>query len=132
MNSRGISYLLAVLIVLAITLVAIVVFSSAVGFQTQTLAVFSEVEIRKVGESLVIAEFHRPSSTFVVYNNGLVPTCFVEMTLVGGPSFYNNPSCTPIQPGQHQIIPTGLVNPPQKFTVLARTINNKIITYTIS
>ncbi|MEM1943855.1 MAG: hypothetical protein QXO30_04010 [Candidatus Caldarchaeum sp.] len=49
----------------------------------------------------------------------------------GGPTFYTNLSCTPIQPGHYARIAGSLVNPKQRFTIVGRAINNKILTLAI-
>ncbi|MEM1944822.1 MAG: hypothetical protein QW756_06025 [Nitrososphaerota archaeon] len=129
---HALSYIVGALLILAITVSAVALYSSTTSFQSQVIFSLSILDVKRVSESLVIVEYHRPSDTLVIYNDGVVSTCFVELALVGGPIFYSNPSCTPIQPGQFATITAGLVSPPQKFTIIARTIHNKIVTYTIS
>ena len=132
MAERGLSYIVGVLLVLGITIAAVAVYTTVTGFQSQIVLSLSQLDIRRVGESLVVVEYHRPTGTLVIYNNGLVATCFVEIYVVGmGSPAYSNPSCTPIPPQQVATITLGLINPPQKFTIIARTITNKILTYSI-
>ncbi|MEM2051356.1 MAG: hypothetical protein QW614_00200 [Candidatus Caldarchaeum sp.] len=132
-KTGGISYVAGVLLVLAVTISTIALYTTVVGFQSQTILSLSALDIRRASESLVIVEYHRPTSTLVVYNNGLIPTCFVEITVAGMMgAAYSNPNCTPIPPNKATTLTLGLINPPQKLTLIARTIHNKILTYTIS
>ncbi|MEM2237096.1 MAG: hypothetical protein QW351_01815 [Candidatus Caldarchaeum sp.] len=131
-KTGGISYVAGVLLVLAVTVSTIALYTTVVGFQSQTILSLSALDIRRASESLIIVEYHRPTNTLVVYNNGLIPTCFVEITVAGMGVVYSNPSCTPIPPNQATTLTLALINPPQTLTLIARTIHNKILTYTIS
>ncbi|MEM2133163.1 MAG: hypothetical protein QW173_07950 [Candidatus Caldarchaeum sp.] len=133
MACSGLSYIVGVLLVLGITLGAVAVFTAVAGFQSGVLSSLAALDVRRAGESMVVAEFNRYTSDLILYNNGQVPTCILEIRIVGEPSpVYSVPTCTPIPPQQYTTINLGLVSPPQRFTLIARTINNKILTYTIS
>jgi len=80
---RGLSYVVGVLLVLGVTLVAVVVFTQVLGFQHGVLAGLQALDVRIVGESLVPVEGVSKAGDIVVYNNGLIPSCFLEVQVVG-------------------------------------------------
>ncbi|MEM0350128.1 MAG: hypothetical protein QW074_06130 [Candidatus Caldarchaeum sp.] len=132
MRSKGLSYIVGVLLILGVTLAAVGVYTAVASQQSNILMQFNILDIRRAGESLVVVEYHRASGQLVLYNNGQVPTCLVEVVAVGVGAVYSNPSCSLIDPLRTDTISLGLVSPPQKITLVARTINNKILTYTIT
>lgn len=125
--------MLAVLLVLAITLAAVVVFVSAAGFQFRTAASFLNLDIRRMGEMMVVVEANSFTGDLVVYNNGMIPTCLrtitvVEMATTGADLTCNINNLT--NPGQYRIIDLfATAWPPGKYTLVARTINDKILTF---
>jgi len=136
----GLSYVVGVLIVLGVTLAAVVVFSQVLGFQSGVLSSLQALDVRRLGESLVPVEGISRAGDIVVYNNGLVPTCFLEVRVIGTTYGYSVTNCNPvtmplISPRQY-----GVANlydiaitpiPPGEYVVMARTLHNKIVTFRV-
>ncbi|MDW8084558.1 MAG: hypothetical protein RMI49_05110 [Candidatus Caldarchaeum sp.] len=135
MRSKAVSYLLAVLLVLAVTLAAVVVFVTAAGFQFQTTAALMNLDVRRLGESMVVVEANSATGDLVVYNNGLVPTCLTTITVVEMGGTGADVTCNPnnlTNPGQTRVIDLFATSwPPGQYTLVAYTINGKIITYRV-
>ena len=141
MNFRsGLSYIVGVLLVLVVTLAAVVVFTQVLGFQSGVLANLQALDVRRLGESLVPVEGISRAGDIVVYNNGLVPTCFLEVRVIGTTYGYSVTNCNPVtmplvNPRQY-----GVANlydiaftpiPPGEYVVVARTLHNKIVTFRV-
>jgi len=141
MNFRsGLSYIVGVLLVLVVTLAAVVVFTQVLGFQSGVLANLQALDVRRLGESLVPVEGISRAGDIVVYNNGLVPTCFLEVRVIGTTYGYSVTNCNPVtmplvNPRQY-----GVANlydiaftpiPPGEYVVVARTLHNKIVAFRV-
>jgi hypothetical protein len=72
-----------VLLVLGVTLGAVVVFTQVLGFQAGVLTSLQALDVRRLGESLVPVEGVSVGGKIILYNNGLIPTCFLELRVVG-------------------------------------------------
>ncbi len=137
---RGLSYVIGVLVVLGVTLAAVVIFTQVLGFQSGVLSSLQALDVRRLGESLVPVEGISLAGDIVVYNNGLVPTCFLEVRVIGTTYGYSVTNCNPvtmplISPRQY-----GVANlydiaitpiPPGEYVVMARTLHNKIVTFRV-
>ncbi|GBC69545.1 hypothetical protein HRbin01_01244 [archaeon HR01] len=132
MGSKGLSYIVGVLLVLSITVAAVGIYTVVASQQSNILSSLTALDIYRTRENLVVVQYHRASGQLVLYNNGQVPTCLVEVVAVGVGTVYSNPSCNLIDPLKTDTITLTLTSPPPKITLVARTINNKILTYTIS
>jgi flagellin-like protein len=143
LGRRGLSYVVGVLIVLAVTLAAVVAFSQILGFQAGVLTSLQALDVRRLGESLVPIEGIRLAGDIIVYNNGLIPTCFLEVRVVGTTIGYSVTNCNPVT---MDVVPPrqyGVVNlydvgigpgPPisaGEYVVIARTLHNKIVTFRV-
>jgi hypothetical protein len=128
-----------VLLVLGVTLGAVVVFTQVLGFQAGVLTSLQALDVRRLGESIVPVEGIRMAGDIIVYNNGLIPTCFLEVRVVGTTYGYSVTNCNPVTmdvvPPRHY----GVVNlydigspiPPGEYIVIARTLHNKIVTFRV-
>jgi hypothetical protein len=128
-----------VLLVLGVTLGAVVVFNQVLGFQAGVITSLQALDVRRLGESLVPVEGIRMAGDIIVYNNGLIPTCFLEVRVVGTTYGYSVTNCNPVTmdvvPPRHY----GVVNlydigspiPPGEYIVIARTLHNKIVTFRV-
>jgi hypothetical protein len=85
-----------VLLVLGVTLGAVVVFTQVLGFQAGVLTSLQALDVRRLGESLVPVEGIRLAGDIIVYNNGLIPTCFLEVRVVGTTYGYSVTNCNPV------------------------------------
>jgi len=128
--SSALSYIVGVLLVLAITIVAVGVYSLAVSYQGNVFSGFLALDLVRSGESLVVVHYQPSTGELVLYNNGRVATCFVEVIASGIGTVYSDPACTPIPPLSLYSI-TLSPAPPAKTVIIARTTTNKILTYTV-
>ena len=142
---------MGVLLVLGVTLGAVVVFTQVLGFQAGVLTSLQALDVRRLGESLVPVEgvIGKSGSSItyvhvVVYNNGLIPTCLLEASLLEARVLettlsFNMPTCTSdnplVNPREY-----GIVNfcdigcpsiTPKEYVVIARTLHNKIVTFRV-
>jgi flagellin-like protein len=129
--NKGLSYVVGVLMVLAVTLAAVVVLGQVLGFQSGVLAGLQALDVRRLGESLVPVEGVSVGGKIILYNNGLIPTCFLELRVVGTPYGYSVASCSPIPPRQTDVVSLGATIPPGEYVVIARTLHNKIVTFRV-
>jgi flagellin-like protein len=137
--NKGLSYVVGVLMVLAVTLAAVVVFSQVLGFQAGVLKSLQALDVRRLGESLVLVEGIRLAGDIIVYNNGLIPTCFLEVRVVGTTYGYSVTNCNPVTmdvvpPRQYGVVnlyDIGPPIPPGEYVVIARTLHNKIVTFRV-
>jgi hypothetical protein len=130
-NRKGLSYVVGVLLVLGVTLGAVVVFTQVLGFQAGVLTSLQALDVRRLGESLVPVEGVSVGGNIVLYNNGLIPTCFLELRVVGTPYGYSVASCSPVQPRQIDVVSLGATISPGEYVVIARTLHNKIVTFRV-
>jgi len=131
LNRAGLSYVVGVLMVLGITLAAVAIFTQVLGFQSGVLASLQALDVRRLGESLVPVEGISRAGDIVVYNNGLVPTCFLEVRVIGTTYGYSVASCDPVNPRQTGVVNIGTPVPHGEYVVLARTLHNKIVTFRV-
>jgi hypothetical protein len=136
MNARkGLSYVVGVLLVLGVTLGAVVVFTQVLGFQAGVLTSLQALDVRRLGESLVPVEGVSVGGKIILYNNGLIPTCFLELRVVDPPVDptygYSVASCSPVQPRQIDVVSLGATISPGEYVVIARTLHNKIVTFRV-
>jgi flagellin-like protein len=137
--NKGLSYVVGVLMVLAVTLAAVVVFSQVLGFQAGVLKSLQALDVRRLGESLVLVEGIRLAGDIIVYNNGLIPTCFLEVRVVGTTYGYSVTNCNPVTmdvvpPRQYGVVNLYDIGPPipaGEYVVIARTLHNKIVTFRV-
>jgi hypothetical protein len=130
-NRKGLSYVVGVLLVLGVTLGAVVVFTQVLGFQAGVLTSLQALDVRRLGESLVPVEGVSVGGNIVLYNNGLIPTCFLELRVVGTPYGYSVASCSPVPPRQIDVVSLGATISPGEYVVIARTLHNKIVTFRV-
>jgi flagellin-like protein len=130
--TKGLSYVVGVLVVLAITLAAVVAFSQILGFQSGVLTSLQALDVRRLGESLVPVEGISIDGKIILYNNGQIPTCFLELRVVGTNYGYSASSCTAIPPRQTGVVSLGATIPRGEYVVIARTLNNKIVTFRVT
>jgi flagellin-like protein len=142
-EERGLSYVVGVLIVLAVTLAAVVAFSQILSFQSGVLTSLQALDVRRLGESLVPVEGISLAGDIIVYNNGLIPTCFLEVRVVGTTIGYSVTNCNPVTmdvvpPRQYGVvnlydvgIGPGPPIPAGEYVVIARTLHNKIVTFRV-
>jgi hypothetical protein len=139
LGRRGLSYVVGVLLVLGVTLGAVVVFTQVLGFQAGVLTSLQALDVRRLGESLVPVEGIRLAGDIIVYNNGFIPTCFLEVRVVGTTIGYSVTNCNPVTmdvvpPRQYGVVnlyDTGPPIPPGEYVVIARTLHNKIVTFRV-
>jgi hypothetical protein len=141
--NKGLSYVVGVLLVLGVTLGAVVVFTQVLGFQAGVLTSLQALDVRRLGESLVPVEGIILAGDIIVYNNGLIPTCFLEVRVVGTTLGYSVTNCNPVTmdvvpPRQYGVvnlydlgIGPGPPIPPGEYVVIARTLHNKIVTFRV-
>jgi hypothetical protein len=133
--NRGLSYVVGVLLVLGVTLGAVVVFTQVLGFQAGVLTSLQALDVRRLGESLVPVEGVSVGGKIILYNNGLIPTCFLELRVVDPPVDptygYSVASCSPVQPRQIDVVSLGATISPGEYVVIARTLHNKIVTFRV-
>jgi hypothetical protein len=67
--------------VLAVTLAAVVIFTQVLGFQAGVLTSLQALDVRRLGESIVPVEGVILGGKIILYNNGLIPTCFSSYVL---------------------------------------------------
>jgi hypothetical protein len=97
------------------------------------------LDVRRLGESLVPVEGIRMAGDIIVYNNGLIPTCFLEVRVVGTTYGYSVTNCNPVTmdvvpPRQYGVVnlyDIGPPIPPGEYVVIARTLHNKIVTFRV-
>ena len=130
--TKGLSYVVGVLVVLAVTLAAVVAFSQILGFQAGVLTSLQALDVRRLGESLVPVEGISIDGKIILYNNGQIPTCFLELRVVGTSYGYSALSCTAIPPRQTGVVSLGVTIPRGEYAVIARTLNNKIVTFRVT
>jgi flagellin-like protein len=145
-EERGLSYVVGVLIVLAVTLAAVVAFSQILSFQSGVLTSLQALDVRRLGESLVPVEgvIGKSGSSItyvhlVVYNNGLEPTCLLEASVLETTLSFNMPTCTEdnplVNPREYGIVKFCNVGcpsiTPKEYVVIARTLHNKIVTFRV-
>jgi hypothetical protein len=128
---KGLSYVVGVLLVLGVTLGAVVVFTQVLGFQAGVLTSLQALDVRRLGESLVPVEGVSRDGKIILYNNGLIPTCFLELRVVDPPYGYSVASCSPVQPRQIDVVSLGATISPGEYVVIARTLHNKIVTFRV-
>ena len=131
LGRRGLSYVVGVLIVLAVTLAAVVAFSQILGFQAGVLTSLQALDVRRLGESLVPVEGVSVGGKIILYNNGLIPTCFLELRVVGTTYGYSVASCSPVPPRQTDVVSLGATISPGEYVVIARTLHNRIVTFSV-
>jgi len=131
-NRKGLSYVVGVLLVLGVTLGAVVVFTQILSFQSGVLTSLQALDVRRLGESLVPVEGISIGGKIILYNNGQIPTCFLELRVVGTSYGYSASSCTDIPPRQTGVVSLGATVPPGEYVVIARTLNNKIVTFRVT
>ena len=139
LNRAGLSYVVGVLMVLGITLAAVAIFTQVLGFQSGVLASLQTLDVRRLGESLVPVEGISRAGDIVVYNNGLVPTCFLEVRVIGTTFGYTVTNCNPVtmplvnprEYGVANLYDLGPTIPPGEYVVMARTLHNKIVTFRV-
>jgi hypothetical protein len=130
-NRKGLSYVVGVLLVLGVTLGAVVVFTQVLGYQAGVLTSLQALDVRRLGESLVPVEGVSTGGKIILYNNGLIPTCFLELRVVGTTYGYSVASCSPVQPRQIDVVSLGATISPGEYVVIARTLHNKIVTFRV-
>jgi hypothetical protein len=130
-NERGLSYTVGILMILVVTLGAVVVFTHVLGFQAGVLTSLQVLDVRRLGESLVPVEGVSRGGKIILYNNGLIPTCFLELRVVDPPYGYSVASCSPVQPRQIDVVSLGATISPGEYVVIARTLHNKIVTFRV-
>jgi hypothetical protein len=138
-NRKGLSYVVGVLLVLGVTLGAVVVFTQVLGFQAGVSTSLQALDVRRLGESIVPVEGIRLAGDIIVYNNGLIPTCFLEVRVVGTTYSYSVTNCNPVTmdvvpPRQYGVVnlyDIGPPIPPGEYVVIARTLHNKIVTFSV-
>jgi hypothetical protein len=130
-NERGLSYTVGILMILVVTLGAVVVFTQVLGFQAGVLTNLQALDVRRLGESLVPVEGVSIGGKIILYNNGLIPTCFLELRVVDPPYGYSVASCSPVQPRQIDVVSLGATISPGEYVVIARTLHNKIVTFRV-
>jgi hypothetical protein len=128
---KGLSYVVGVLLVLGVTLGAVVVFTQVLGFQAGVLTSLQALDVRRLGESLVPVEGVSIGGKIILYNNGLIPTCFLELRVVDPPYGYSVASCSPVPPRQTDVVSLGATISPGEYVVIARTLHNKIVTFRV-
>ena len=128
---KGLSYVVGVLLVLGVTLGAVVVFTQVLGFQAGVLTSLQALDVRRLGESLVPVEGVSIGGKIILYNNGLIPTCVLELRVVGTTYGYSVASCSPVQPRQTDVVSLGATISPGEYVVIARTLHNKIVTFRV-
>jgi flagellin-like protein len=131
-EERGLSYVVGVLVVLAVTLAAVVAFSQILSFQAGVLTSLQALDVRRLGESLVPVEGISIDGKIILYNNGQIPTCFLELRVVGTSYGYSASSCTAIPPRQTGVVSLGVTIPRGEYVVITRTLNNKIVTFRVT
>jgi flagellin-like protein len=129
--NKGLSYVVGVLMVLAVTLAAVVVLGQVLGFQSGVLTSLQALDVRRLGESLVPVEGVSVGGKIILYNNGLIPTCFLELRVVGTPYGYSVASCSPVPPRQTGVVSLGATISSGEYVVIARTLHNKIVTFRV-
>jgi flagellin-like protein len=72
--TKGLSYVVGVLVVLAVTLAAVVAFSQILGFQAGVLTSLQALDVRRLGESLVPVEGISIDGKIILYNNAVSHT----------------------------------------------------------
>jgi hypothetical protein len=108
MNVRkGLSYVVGVLLVLGVTLGAVVVFTQVLGFQAGVLTNLQALDVRRLGESIVPVEGVSVGGKIILYNNGLIPTCFLELRVVGTTYGYSVASCSPVHHDRQMLSASG-------------------------
>jgi hypothetical protein len=115
-NERGLSYTVGILMILVVTLGAVVVFTQVLGFQAGVLTSLQALDVRRLGESLVPVEGISKAGDIIVYNNGLIPTCFLEVRVVGTTYGYSVTNCN--------LVTTDVVPPRQYVTLTCVNIIN--------
>jgi flagellin-like protein len=131
-EKRGLSYVVGVLVVLAVTLAAVVAFSQILSFQSGVLTSLQALDVRGLGESLVPVEGISIGGKIILYNNGQIPTCFLELRVVGTTYGYSASSCTAIPSRQTGVVSLGVTIPRGEYAVIARTLNNKMVTFRVT
>jgi hypothetical protein len=116
---------------LGVTLGAVVVFTQVLGFQAGVLTSLQALDVRRLGESLVPVEGVSIGGKIILYNNGLIPTCFLELRVVDPPYGYSVASCSPVPPRQTDVVSLGATISPGEYVVIARTLHNKIVTFRV-
>jgi hypothetical protein len=132
LSRKGLSYVVGVLLVLGVTLGAVVAFSQILSFQSSVLISLQALDVRRLGESLVPIEGISIDGKIILYNNGQIPTCFLELRVVGTNYGYSASSCTAIPPRQTGVVSLGATIPRGEYVVIARTLNNKIVTFRVT
>lgn len=128
----GVSYIVGVLLVLAITMGAVVVFSSIVGFQAQTALGLHALDVRRTGESVVVFLAHRDTGDLVVYNNGIIPVCIAGMSIVELGTSLNFSPCIDVLPNDYAVIDVFATPwPAGDYTIILRTGSNKLMTFRV-
>ncbi|MEM1943852.1 MAG: hypothetical protein QXO30_04025 [Candidatus Caldarchaeum sp.] len=128
----GVSYVVGVLLVLAITLATVVVFSSIVGFQAQTALGLHALDVRRTGESVVVFLAHRNTGDLVVYNNGVIPVCIAGISVVELATNVNFSPCINVIPNDYASIDLYATPwPAGQYTIILRTGSNKLMTFRV-
>ncbi|MEM4353309.1 MAG: hypothetical protein QW470_00970 [Candidatus Caldarchaeum sp.] len=128
----GVSYIVGVLLVLAITMGAVVIFSSIVGFQAQTALGLHALDVRRTGESVVVFLAHRYTGDLIVYNNGIIPVCIAGMSIVELGTNVNFSPCVNVLPNDYAVIDVFATPwPAGGYTIILRTSSNKLMTFKV-
>lgn len=136
MGRNAISYLVAVILVLGITLASVVVYMAATNYQFLTFQSLMNLDIRRTGESITIVEVHRTGFT-IYYNNGITSTCVARLTIVERAATYTNPNCTPtilVKPENYGFIQISVTPTlsPGPYTFVIQNINGKLMTFRVT
>ncbi len=131
MREKGLSYILAVLLILGITVVAASLYALLARSQLSLILSTGRGDIDKVLEKVEVVHAIKtgPSTVDVLlYNYGDIPTCVVEAYYLAG-GLQATPPCSIIQPHQTQLITLnfGGTLPSQDFSIVLITQNRNII-----
>lgn len=131
MKKSGLSYILAVLLVLGVTVVAASIYALLVQGQLSVILSTRRGDIDRVLEKVEIVHAVKTSSSTVdvlLYNYGDIPTCIVEAYYLDG-GLQASPSCSLIQPHQTQLLTLNFGGslPNQDFKIILITQNNNIL-----
>jgi flagellin-like protein len=93
--TKGLSYVVGVLVVLAVTLAAVVAFSQILGFQAGVLTILQALDVRRLGESLVPVEGISIDGKIILYNNAVSHTHTVHQNDPGTVKLVSPPLLQP-------------------------------------
>lgn len=132
----GLSYVLAVLIVLAISVAAAAIYASISQHGLQIMLNIGAEYVDKVSEKLSVIHAEKTGSseiTLVVYNYGSIPICIKQVLVVGGgdvniPASNCKVNPLTIKTFQLTVSPIPTVN--NRFKLVIITDRNNVITAT--